>query len=146
MDIADRMQCPPDFLLLVRWSRFRQLLVGATALTKRKDDGFVIPNLWGAVVGRPGVMKSPAWFEVLRPLDLKWKDCAEEYQNAKEKLMPTKNYKKSSTALEAKRRRKLKNGNKDAALKELQSDDGMCSTPVSWCRYKITDATVDSFG
>jgi len=35
---------------------------------KRRDDWSVVPNLWGAVVGPPGVMKSAAIGEATRPL------------------------------------------------------------------------------
>lgn len=34
----------------------------------QNDDWTVVPNLWGAVVGRPGMLKSPALAEVKRPL------------------------------------------------------------------------------
>ena len=69
-DIAERMQCPIEFLAV-------GALVGAGAVLgnrigvqpKKHDTGWVeVPNLWGAVVGRPGVMKSPALDEVLAPL------------------------------------------------------------------------------
>jgi putative DNA primase/helicase len=35
---------------------------------KRLDSWYEAPNLWGAIVGRPGVLKSPALNEALRPL------------------------------------------------------------------------------
>ena len=68
-DIAERMQCPPDFLAV-------GVMVAASALVgarvqvqpKARDDWRVTPNLWGFVVGRPGAMKSPALNEVLKPL------------------------------------------------------------------------------
>lgn len=69
MDIADRMQCPPDYPAVA-------IVVGAGALIgtrlairpKPNDHWFVTPNLWGMVVGRPGTMKSPAFNEALAPL------------------------------------------------------------------------------
>ncbi len=69
-DIADRMQCPIEYLAA-------GAMVAAGAVVgnrigvqpKRHDTGWVeVPNLWGAVVGRPGVMKSPALAQVLSPL------------------------------------------------------------------------------
>jgi putative DNA primase/helicase len=70
MDIAHRMQCPVDFpavAVLVALSS----LIGARAVIqpKARDDWQVMPNLWGAVIGRPGVKKSPALGEALRPLN-----------------------------------------------------------------------------
>ena len=68
-DVADRVQCPPDFVAV-------GVLVAAAAVigrkiairTKRQDDWAVVPNLWGLAVGPPGIMKSPALAEALRPL------------------------------------------------------------------------------
>lgn len=69
-DIAERMQCPIEYLAV-------GALVGAGAVVgnrigvqpKKHDTGWVeVPNLWGAVVGRPGVMKSPALDQVLAPV------------------------------------------------------------------------------
>lgn len=69
-DIAERMQCPVEYLAV-------GAIVAAGAVVgnrigvqpKRLDTGWVeVPNLWGAVVGRPGVMKSPALAQVLSPL------------------------------------------------------------------------------
>ena len=35
---------------------------------QQRSDWTVVPNLWGAVIGRRGLMKSPAISEALRPL------------------------------------------------------------------------------
>ena len=69
MDISHRMQCPPDFLAVAAIVALSSL-IGARAVIqpKEKDDWQVVPNLWGVVVGRPGVKKSPALNEVLKPL------------------------------------------------------------------------------
>jgi len=68
-DIAHRMQCPPDFIAVGALVAISSL-IGARAVVapKEHDDWRVVPNLWGLVVGRPGVMKSPALSEVLKPL------------------------------------------------------------------------------
>ncbi len=64
-DVAERVQCPPDFVAM-------GVLVAAAAVIgrkvairpKRQDDWAVVPNLWGLAVGPPGMMKSPALAEV----------------------------------------------------------------------------------
>ncbi len=68
-DIAHRMQCPPDFPAVGAVVALSGL-IGARVVVapKARDDWRVVPNLWGAIVGRPGVMKSPALSEVLKPL------------------------------------------------------------------------------
>ena len=84
-DIADRMQCPPDFTAVGAVVALSSL-VGARAVVKPKarDDWAVTPNLWGAIVGRPGVMKSPALSEVLKPLQRLEKTEREQWQAAHE--------------------------------------------------------------
>src|SRR5262249_32414252 len=69
LDIADRSQCPPEFVAV-------GAVVGLAAVVgrqigvrpKRQDDWLVVPNLWGLVIGRPGILKTPALAEALRPL------------------------------------------------------------------------------
>ena len=69
MDIAHRMQCPPDFPAVAALVALSSL-IGARAVVqpKARDDWQVVPNLWGAGVGRAGVKKSPAFSEALKPL------------------------------------------------------------------------------
>lgn len=60
-DIAERMQCPPDFpaaAMLVAMAAVIGCRVGIRP--RRFDDWLVVPNLWGCVVGRPSLKKSPA--------------------------------------------------------------------------------------
>lgn len=60
-DIAERMQCPPDFpaaAMLVAMAAVIGCRVGIRP--RRYDDWLVVPNLWGCVVGRPSLKKSPA--------------------------------------------------------------------------------------
>ena len=68
-DIADRVQCPPDFSAVGAMISLAAIVGRKIGIRpKRRDDWLEVPNLWGAVVGRPGVMKSPALREVMRPL------------------------------------------------------------------------------
>ena len=64
-DVAERMQCPPDFVAVT-------LIVGLssvlgrkrTILPKQQDNGEVVPNQWGCLIGRPSAMKSPSMMAV----------------------------------------------------------------------------------
>ena len=84
-DIAHRMQCPPDFPAVGAVVAISSL-IGARAVVapKERDDWRVVPNLWGLVVGRPGVMKSPALSEVLKPLNRLESSEREKWQAAHE--------------------------------------------------------------
>ena len=61
-DIAERVQCPPDFPAVGAIISLAAVVGRKIGIRpKRKDDWLEVPNLWGAIVGRPGVMKSPAF-------------------------------------------------------------------------------------
>ena len=69
-DIADRLQCPPDFPAVGAMVALSSVIGRKVVLRpKRYDDWAVVPNLWGALVGRPGVMKSPALMAATAPLE-----------------------------------------------------------------------------
>jgi len=80
-DIAARVQCPSDFVAV-------GVIVSAAAVIgrkvairpKRPDDWAVVPNLWGLAVGPPGLMKSPALAEALRPLSRLVSDAHAQYE------------------------------------------------------------------
>src|SRR6266851_3820533 len=68
-DIADRVQCPPDFVAVGVMVAAAAVIGRQVAIRpKRQDDWAVVPNLWGLAVGAPGSLKSPALAEALRPL------------------------------------------------------------------------------
>ena len=68
-DIAERVQCPPDFPAVGAMISLAAVVGRKIGIRpKRRDDWLEVPNLWGAIIGRPGVMKSPALRESMRPL------------------------------------------------------------------------------
>lgn len=67
LDITERLQCPPDFPAVASMVVLSTIIGRQVGIRpKRFDDWLVIPNLWGAVVGRPGVLKTPAIQEPLK--------------------------------------------------------------------------------
>lgn len=70
-DVAERMQCPVDFIAVAAIVATAGVIgAGCGIKPKKKDDWLVIPNLWGGVVGRPGMLKTPAISEVMRFINL----------------------------------------------------------------------------
>jgi putative DNA primase/helicase len=68
-DIVERLDCPPEFVAI-------PAIVAAGSVLGRKigiraqahTEWTEVPNLWGMIVGRPGVMKTPAMTEALKPI------------------------------------------------------------------------------
>ncbi len=80
-DIAERAQCPPDFVAVGALVAAAAVIGRQIAIRpKRADDWTVIPNLWGLAVGRPGLMKSAALAEALRPLEPLMADARIAYE------------------------------------------------------------------
>ena len=69
-DVSHRMQTPGDFVAISSIVIVGSLIgAGCSIKPKCLDDWEVIPNVWGACIGRPSVMKSPSIKEALRPLE-----------------------------------------------------------------------------
>ena len=49
-----------------------------------KTDWIEIPNLWGAFIGRPGMLKSPAMSEALKPIHRLEAEAAKENEIAQQ--------------------------------------------------------------
>jgi len=83
MDIANRMQIPPDFSAAAAIVAAGSVIGrGCGILPKRHDDWTVTPNLWGGVIGRPSLMKTPAVAEAHRHLNRLEAEARDEYQQA----------------------------------------------------------------
>lgn len=68
-DTAERVQCPPDFPAVAGMIALATVVGRKVGIRpRRQDDWLVVPNLWGAVIGPPSVMKTPAIQEALKPL------------------------------------------------------------------------------
>jgi len=144
-DIAHRMQCPPDFVAVGALVALSSL-IGARAVVapKARDVWRVVPNLWGLIVGRPGVMKSPALGEVLNFLHRLEATEREQWQAVHDaweldckvaKLAANQNEKQAASCAS-------KDPSKARSL--LQPVD--TPTEPKARRYVVNDATVEKLG
>ena len=86
IDIAERMQCPLDYPAVGATVAIASVVGNQISIRpKRHDDWTVVPNLFGAIIGRPGVLKSPALDEAIKPLNRLMVEAREAYeQDAKD--------------------------------------------------------------
>ncbi|WP_168188921.1 DUF3987 domain-containing protein [Thiomicrorhabdus sediminis] len=151
-DIQARMQCPADFLAVGAMVAIAGLIGRKVGIyPKQFDDWLVIPNLWGAMIGRPSIMKTPALSEVMKPIHRLAKLAEEEYQQI------LVDHEVDNIALEAE-----KKVAEDAIKKAAKSSDPLKmevaknnyrlvleaesnSTPTEK-RYIVNDATVEALG
>jgi putative DNA primase/helicase len=147
MDIAERMQIPPDFpaasAIVVLSSLIGRKL---GVLPKKQDDWLVVPNLWGAVVGRPALMKSPAIAEAIKPLDRLVKAALKDFEDSEEDYVFLKAKETAlKSALGDDLKKEAKKGSPDyEKLKEKYAFDPLPKRTLK--RYKTNDPSIEKVG
>jgi putative DNA primase/helicase len=146
-DVANRMQCPLDFLAVAAIVAIGSVIGTAIRIRpKRRDDWTVTPNLWGMLIGNPSSCKSPALAEGTFPLQRLEALAKQAFDDAQRDH--------EFTAMEAKARSEaLKRRLAEAAKakKDTQSirDEYMAeeepAEPVRR-RYILNDPTVEALG
>ena len=145
-DVCERMQCPPDYIAVSLMAALGSMIGRKVAIRPQvHDDWSVISNQWALLIGRPGVLKSPAMEETLRPLR-KLSAMAEE-------CLKTEMVRYEVTAASAKLRR---DENLRQAAKILRKDpkadvsslleEEQTSIPPTLKRYIANDTNVASLG
>lgn len=145
-DISERMQCPPDFAavgVMVMMATIIGRKIGIRP--KRKDDWTVIPNLWGAVVGNSGVMKSPTLSASLSAIKKLEAEAYAEFEKATNKNAANTELTKLQKSLNiTKAKKALTEGYSDEASKLLQTNDA-ADKPILR-RYKTNNASYEALG
>jgi hypothetical protein len=146
LDVSQRQQCPPDFVAVAALCSLGGV-VGrkASVRPKQHDDWIVYANLWGALIGPPSAMKSPALKEALKPLGAIEANEKEEYEKAltiHAAEIALQEIEKTAAKEEAKRL--SKQGKREAALSRLITPELI--TEPSRKRIVVNDATVEKLG
>lgn len=83
-DICERMQCPPDFVAIAVITALGSVIGRKVGIRPQdKTTWTVVPNMWGIIIGKPGVMKSPALNEALKPLSTLANKAVSEFSELK---------------------------------------------------------------
>jgi hypothetical protein len=137
MDLAELMQCPPDYIAV-------SAIVAAGAVVGRRigirpqahTEWVEVPNLWGCVVGPPGVMKSPAMSAALKPVrELEVRAAKENDRRVAEHAVAVEDYKAARSGAKA----ALRKG-------EPAPDVGAAPDEPYLKRYIVNDATYEALG
>jgi Protein of unknown function (DUF3987) len=139
LDLAERLQVPADYPA----AALTVMLAGALGRRawirpQRHDNWMVTPNLWGAMIGRPGVMKSPVLHAVLGPLRRRQALAMAVYESEREAYQrqlrhyPARKRRRRATTAGA-----LHNYHDGAAW------DAEALTPPVCTRYLVNEATIE---
>jgi putative DNA primase/helicase len=144
-DLTERMQCPGDFIGV-------SLMVSMGAVIGRKvavrplqnDDWTEVCNQWAILVGRPGILKSPAMKWSMKAVNYLAARAAEKFESEKAKYDLSAQVRKikSEAMKEAAKRTIKKNPNADIGAVLATEEE---PAPVMK-RYVVNDTTVESLG
>lgn len=145
-DVAQRMQCPPDFVAV-------PMLVAAASLVARhvgirpqvRTDWTERGNLWALIVGRPGQMKSPALAQALAPVERLEAEAAVEFNTAREAFQVDALAAKVRAEVNLKAARKLLEKNAATDVSSLLQSEISENGPVRR-RYVVNDLTYEKLG
>jgi putative DNA primase/helicase len=147
-DIAERMQAPMDYPAV-------GAMISAGSVTgrqvgirpKRHDDWTVTPNLWGGIVGRPGLLKTPTLQEACRPLvrleigaKQAFERAAAEHEGRREIARQQKKLREARIAKDLKAKR-----DPAGILHDLLAD-GEDDQPPARRRYLVNDSSIEKLG
>jgi putative DNA primase/helicase len=146
-DIASRLQCPPDYPAIAAITALGALIGRRIGIKPQmKTDWIEIPNLWGAFIGPPGMLKSPAMNEALRPLHRLEAEAIRNHEIAQQAyaagLDAFRLRKQVATALAKEELKKTLKGDNHTGRIDLQlGEQPQPPTPV---RYRTNDTSYEA--
>jgi hypothetical protein len=147
-DAAERTQAPPDYTAVAVIVALGSVLGRPlTIRPKRNDDWTVVPNLWAAVIGPPGVLKTPALEEALRHLRGIEREAKQVFDE-ESKMWTTRDEvvrEQKKLRAETIKKRLKANQDPDAIARDLAADTTEIPEPT-WRRFLTNDATVEKLG
>jgi len=148
-DIAERMQCPADFPAVASIIVLAGIVGRKIGIRPKQQDAWqVTPNLWGVVIGRPGMMKSHAIMEPLNVLKRFEVEAKKSYKKA------MRDHQRVAMIAAAKKRvgqaalhKAIKGGESDLdkIAEKVVTEDGDAEEPVRH-RFLLNDSTVEKLG
>jgi hypothetical protein len=148
-DLCERMQIPADFPAAALMVEAGSIIGRQVAIRpKRCDDWLVVANLFGMVVGRPGLLKTPALREALGAVHALEAAAKREYAAALREYEAEMKIWKVEAKLADKDIEKALKGNRNARdqlARQLAEGGGAPEKPVRR-RHLVNDATVEKLG
>jgi putative DNA primase/helicase len=144
-DICERVQCPPDFVAAGIMASLAAVIGRKIGIRPQaRTDWTVVPNIWALVVGRPGVLKSPALDAALAPLNRLVAKANEDHAEADAEYKKEQAVAKLRAEAGEKYARKELAKNPSADVLALLAADEPDAPTLK--RYKANDTSAASLG
>jgi putative DNA primase/helicase len=148
VDVAERMQCPLEYPAIGALVALSSVVGRQIGIRPRlRDNWTVVPNLWGAVVGRPGLMKTPALSEAVATVNALEASARVEWERIKQdhevqELLRDAEGKATKRAVE----KAMRNGDRQKAQDLAIAQACEESDQPKRRRYITSDTTVEALG
>jgi hypothetical protein len=145
-DIAERLQCPIDYVAVAAITALGSVIGRRVGISPQaKTDWVETPNLWGMFIGRPGMLKSPAMMEALKPLHFLEAEAAKENEIAQQAYAAGIDaFKLRKKVMESLEKEALKNSKGEKSeIRFVLGDEPKEPLPV---RYRTNDTTYEAVG
>lgn len=144
VDNAARMSIPLEFVAIPALVMIGSLVGRRVGIyPKAYDSWLVVGNLWGMLIGRPSLLKSPAINAARKPLDKLVTQTREVY----EKDLKQYDYEKEwAEAQKAERKEQLKKAAKNKKKPIFEDLEVTASVEPNEKRFFTSDATVEKIG
>ena len=145
-DIAERMQCPRDFPAVGAMIALAAVVGRKIAIRpKEHDDWAVVPNLFGGVIGHPGLSKTPALQQVMAPLKRLSCDSIKAFKQASIKWKGQEViFEAKDKALASQLRKVTDEGGDSTEIEASLAKLWEANEPPVERRYVINDPTIES--
>lgn len=145
-DVTDRLQCPPDYPAVAAMVALAGIVGRKIGIRpKRQDDWLVVPNLWGAVIGRPSLMKTPAIQEPMKPIKRLEEEASKVFDSAKRSSVATNAVAEAKNKLTKQGITEAVREGKDALTLAMELVQDVTVEPKRR-RYLTNDTTVEKLG
>jgi putative DNA primase/helicase len=144
-DICDRVQCPPDFVGVTVMASLGSVLGRKVGVCPQEHTDWIeVPNQWALVIGRPGVLKSPAMEAALSPVKRRAAHANESHEAERSDYEHKVKVAKLRAEAGEKQARKVLEKNANADVADFISGDAPEAPTLR--RYIANDTTAASLG
>jgi hypothetical protein len=147
-DISERMQCPPDFPAVGAMIALGSIIGRKIGIRpKRHDDWLELANLWGGIIGRPGLLKTPALQQALVHLRRLVHRAFEQYRNEIREYNASEMLRSQSKKIVEKEIKNLLQDGKQEEAREKAEEHLATENKKPICRrYEVNDSTIQKLG
>ena len=147
-DIANRLQCPPDYVAVAALTSLGAVIGRRIGIKPQaKTDWVEIPNLWGCFIGRPGMLKSPAMMEALKPIHHLEAEAAKDNEIAEQAYQAGLSaYKLRAQVAATLVKKKLLKAGDEAPNPDIRFDPGVEPEQPLPVRYRTNDSSYEAVG